>query len=31
VSEKWLGQPARGITAWRDTGVAVRGPALQRD
>ena len=28
VSEKSFGQPARGITPWRDTGVAVRGPAL---
>lgn len=28
VSEKWFGQPARGIAPWRDTGVAVRGPAL---
>ena len=28
VSQKWLGDPARGIDAWRDTGVAVRGPAV---
>lgn len=28
ASAKWLGDPARPNTAWRDTGVAVRGPAL---
>lgn len=28
VSGKWLGDPARGIPPWRDTGIAVRGPAL---
>lgn len=28
VSGKWLGDPARGIAPWRDTGVAVRGPAM---
>lgn len=27
VAEKWLGNPARGIDPWRDTGVAIRGPA----
>lgn len=27
VSQKWLGDPARGIAPWRDTGVAIRGPA----
>jgi cardiolipin synthase A/B len=27
VSARWLGNPARGIAPWRDTGVAVRGPA----
>jgi cardiolipin synthase A/B len=26
VSGRWLGNPARGIGPWRDTGVAVRGP-----
>jgi cardiolipin synthase len=24
ISEKWLGNPARGIPPWRDTGVALR-------
>jgi cardiolipin synthase len=28
VSKRWLGDPARRIVEWRDTGVAVRGPAL---
>ena len=28
ISEKWLGDPARGIAPWRDTGVALRGPAV---
>ncbi len=28
VSSKWLGDSARGIDAWRDTGVAIRGPAV---
>ncbi|GAA0707863.1 phospholipase D-like domain-containing protein [Dokdonella soli] len=28
VSGKWLGDPARGIAPWRDTAVAVRGPAM---
>ncbi len=28
VSAKWLGNPAKGIEPWRDTGVAVRGPAV---
>jgi len=27
LSAKWLGDPARGIAPWRDTGVAIRGPA----
>lgn len=29
VSGRWLGDPARRIPAWRDTGVAVRGPAVR--
>ena len=29
ISAKWLGDPARKIAPWRDTGVAVRGPALR--
>ncbi len=29
VSGKWLGDPQRGIEAWRDTGIAVRGPAVR--
>ncbi len=29
VSAKWLGDPSRDIAPWRDTGVAVRGPAVR--
>ncbi|MGA9421503.1 MAG: cardiolipin synthase B, partial [Rhodanobacteraceae bacterium] len=29
VSARWLGDAARGIAPWRDTGVALRGPAVQ--
>lgn len=28
ISQKWLGDPARGIAPWRDTGVALHGPAV---
>ena len=28
ISEKWLGDPASGVAPWRDTGIAVRGPAV---
>jgi cardiolipin synthase len=28
VSRKWVGDRARGIDPWRDTGVEVRGPAV---
>src|SRR5690606_20389062 len=28
VSGKWLGDPARRIEPWRDTGIAVRGPVV---
>jgi cardiolipin synthase len=28
LSERWLGDPARGLDAWRDTGVEIRGPAV---
>jgi cardiolipin synthase len=28
ISSKWLGSPARNVPPWRDTGVAVRGPAV---
>ncbi len=28
VSHRWLGDPARGIAPWRDTGVEIRGPAV---
>jgi cardiolipin synthase len=28
VGRYWVGDPARGIEPWRDTGVAVRGPAV---
>ena len=30
ISAKWLGDPARGVPPWRDTGVAIRGPAVAR-
>jgi cardiolipin synthase len=29
LSGTWLGDPERGIDPWRDTAVAVRGPALR--
>jgi cardiolipin synthase A/B len=29
VSAKWLGDASRNIAPWRDTGVAVRGPAVR--
>jgi cardiolipin synthase len=28
ISAKWLGNPARNVPPWRDTGVIVRGPAV---
>jgi cardiolipin synthase len=28
ISAKWLGNPARNLPPWRDTGVALRGPAV---
>lgn len=28
ISEKWLGDPAKSIAPWRDTGVALLGPAV---
>jgi cardiolipin synthase len=28
ISAKWLGDAARGIPPWRDTGLALRGPAV---
>ena len=28
ISAKWLGNPARNVPPWRDTGVVVRGPAV---
>jgi cardiolipin synthase len=28
VSATWLGDEPRGIPPWRDTGVAIRGPAI---
>lgn len=28
VSAQWLGNPARGREPWRDTGIALRGPAV---
>ncbi|NCT66981.1 MAG: cardiolipin synthase B [Rhodanobacteraceae bacterium] len=29
VSGRWLGNPGKNVSPWRDTAVAVRGPALQ--
>jgi cardiolipin synthase A/B len=28
ISEKWLGDAARDVPPWRDTGVALHGPAV---
>jgi len=28
VSRKWLGDPAKGVAPWRDTGIEVCGPAV---
>ena len=28
VSKRWLGDPERGVPAWRDTGVEIRGPVV---
>ena len=28
VSKKWLGDAARGMEPWRDTGIELRGPAV---
>jgi cardiolipin synthase len=28
ISEKWLGDAARGVLPWRDTGVALHGPVV---
>jgi cardiolipin synthase len=28
VSAKWLGDPAKRVEPWRDTGVEIRGPAV---
>jgi cardiolipin synthase len=28
VGRMWIGDPARNIAPWRDTGVAIRGPAV---
>ena len=28
VSRKWVGDPARNVEPWRDTGIEVRGPAV---
>ena len=28
ASTRWMGNPARGIHPWRDTGVELRGPAI---
>ncbi|MEO8503437.1 MAG: phospholipase D-like domain-containing protein [Acidobacteriota bacterium] len=28
IGQAWLGEPAKDIEAWRDTGIEVRGPAV---
>ncbi|HEX5412958.1 MAG TPA: phospholipase D-like domain-containing protein [Terriglobia bacterium] len=28
VGRRWAGNPARGVAPWRDTGVAIEGPAV---
>jgi len=28
VGSPWVGDPAKGVEPWRDTGVAIRGPAV---
>jgi cardiolipin synthase len=28
ISQRWKGNPARGIPPWRDTGVEIHGPAV---
>ncbi len=28
LSDKWLGNPARGLEPWRDAGIEIRGPAV---
>ena len=28
ASSRWLGDPKRGLDPWRDTGIALRGPAV---
>jgi cardiolipin synthase len=28
IGQDWLGHPARAVPPWRDTGVAIRGPAV---
>src|SRR5436190_353077 len=30
VGQAWVGDPARNIAPWRDTGVEVRGPAVRQ-
>jgi cardiolipin synthase A/B len=29
VGDPWVGDPEKGIAPWRDTGIEVRGPAVQ--
>ncbi len=28
IADPWMGDPARGIPPWRDTGIELRGPAV---
>lgn len=28
VSQRWRGNPAKGLAPWRDTGLEIRGPAV---
>ncbi|HEY4100600.1 MAG TPA: phospholipase D-like domain-containing protein [Gemmatimonadales bacterium] len=29
IGDEWIGDPARGRLPWRDTGIAIRGPAAR--
>ena len=28
IGKAWVGDPARGVEPWRDTGIEIRGPAV---
>jgi cardiolipin synthase len=29
IGQDWVGDPARGISPWRDTAIAIQGPAVE--